>query len=389
MRSICAVVALTLGLVSSAPASADYSKAWQAAKDNLPANTQMALVVDVAAIAKLPSFNRVFDAVRAQERDFEMGYTLLKGACNVTNPVTMVDGIVLAGDMRNKESGVGFVQVTIDRTKASACLESVLKLVGGRKQVSVKQDGIYTVATVGNDSAYFAWVAPNVVVFSIQPDKKATLDAYINQKGWAKSPAAALVGKMDLKAALSGVFTVDKVDVWFPVAKAFGSVTISGGTITGSVTATYPDAKAATAFAAEINEERDRDLKKDRTPAAVKKLMNAVKIATSGNELTAKGSMTEKDFGDALIASLRKKEKAETSGVDEQKLVTEMEGFRNKMCACKDKACADKVTSDLTKWSEDIAKRVSTSTKPSPDLAKKSADIMTRYAECMTKLMTQ
>ncbi len=388
MRSICAVV--TLGaLLSSAPASADYAKAWQAAKDNLPSTTQMALVVDVAAIAKLPSFTRVFEALRGQERDFEMGYTLLKGACNVTDPVAWVDGVVLAGDTRGKDNGVGFVQVTIDRTKASACLESVLKVVGGRKTTSVKQDGIYTVATVGKDTAYFAWVTPNVIAFSIRPDNKASLDAFLNQKGgWVKAPVAALATKMDPKAVLSGVFAVDKVDTWFPVAKAFANVTLSGGTITGAVTGSFLDAKAATSFAEEMNKERDRDLKKDRTPAAVKKLMTAVKIAAGGTEVTAKGSLSEKDFGDAIIASFQKK-KSGGNTIDQQAILKEMEGFTTKMCACKDKACADKVVADMTAWGTDLAKRgPAMSEKPDPDIAKKSADTMTRFTDCMTKVMT-
>ena len=289
-------------------AEADVSKAWAAAKDNLPANTQLFVAIDVAAIVKSPSFAKLFDAAKREKRDLDEGYTMIKSTCKL-EPTTSVEGIVLAGNPTGGEQGVAYIQLALDRTKASACLESVLKLIAGKKPVTVKQDGIYTVASVGKDSAYFAWVGPNVVAVSIDPDKKPSLEAWVGQKTFAKSPVAAIADKLDRKATGAGAFSLPKpIDRDVPVQSGWGSLTLVGGTITGSVTGTATDAKAAANLTTALKAELVKDMNRQRTPAAIKKIMGAISITAASADVTIKGSVAEKDLIEAFLSTMKKKD---------------------------------------------------------------------------------
>lgn len=390
MRTISSILGVAVCLIAST-AEADVSKAWAAAKDNLPASTNFIVSIDVAAIYKTPLFQKAFEAITGMERDIAEAHGLLKTACG-WDPISVVDGIVLAGDLK-AEQGVAFLQLNIDRTKTSACLEAAMNKVSKGKKVTVKQDGKYTVASNGpgkRDTAYFPWVAPNVVMISIKPDRKEVVDAWFNQKGFGASKLAGVLGKLDAKAVAAGAFAVDKpLNGFLPLTAAYGNLTTGGGKLTGVLVATATDASAATMLSGELNKELQKDMKRDKTPPSVKKIMGATKISAAGSELTIKGAVTEKELGDAFGEAFAKKKKKEVeSAVDEAQVLAKMEQFATKMCACKDKACADKVNNEMTKWGEEMAKKAKPSSKPSPDLAKKAADFMTRYAECMTKVMT-
>jgi hypothetical protein len=310
MRNFSCALGVAACLIASR-AEADVSKAWAAAKDNLPANTQFILAVDVAAIYKTALFPKAFEAFKGADRDIGELHGLLKTACG-WDPISVIDGIVIAGDPDQK-AGVAYVQLTIDRTKASACFESALKAMKKGKSVTVKQDGNYTVASKGNgsnDTAYFPWVGTNVVVVSLRPDKKSVVDAWFNQKTFGKSLLASVVGKLDPKAAVAGAFASGKaLDAWVPVNKAYGNWTIGGGKLTGALVATAVDVASAKKLADEFNKEVAKDMSRDKTPPSVKKIMGSVSITAAGAEITIKGTATEKDLGDAFGEAFMKKKR--------------------------------------------------------------------------------
>ena len=103
MRTISCVLGVAGCLIASR-AQADVSKAWAAAKDNLPANTMFIAAIDVAAIYKSPLYAKALDAFKSMDRDIDEVYTLIKGACG-WDPASVVDGIVIAGDPKS-EGGI-------------------------------------------------------------------------------------------------------------------------------------------------------------------------------------------------------------------------------------------------------------------------------------------
>lgn len=306
MRSICVALGV---LLSSAPASADTSKAWQAAKDNLPPTTPAIAGFDVAAIVKLPAFGKLLDLVKKDARDVREGLELLKSACGL-DPTKAVDGVVVAGDPNGRDDDVMlFLQLTIDRTKASACIESMLKAVEKRKQVTVKQNGIYSEVSVGGDTAFFAWVSPNVVAFNLDPGNKARLDGFLGKQGLARSPVGALLGKLDPKAVASGAIkTAKPLDRDVPVTSAYGNALLSGNTVSATVVGTATDAAAVTKLTDELNYELAKTIRRDRTPAVAKKIMRAIAITSAGNDVTIKGSANASELVDALVGMMMRKD---------------------------------------------------------------------------------
>lgn len=391
------ILSCGLGLVVSLLASradADVSKAMAAARDNLPADTQVVVAIDVAAVAKSPLFQQAVDAIKAEERDFAEAHALVRTACGF-DPLTVVEGAVIAAA---PESGAGivFLQLSIDRTKASACLQSSLAAVGKNKggKLTIKQDGNYTVASNGTgprDSAYFPWIGANVVAISFKPDHKDAVDAWFGQKTFAKSAVAALAGKLDAKSVVAGAFANrggKPIDRSVPITQAYGNLTLAGGKLSGQLVATAVDAKAAATFASESNSELQRAVKRDRTPAALKKLLAGVKIVAAGSDVTISGTTTEKELGATLGELFVKKQKKAANPADTAAAIAKMDEFAKKMCACKDKACADKVNADMTRWGTEMAKKTDSGGKLDDASMKRMTDAATRYGECMTKTMT-
>jgi hypothetical protein len=391
MRIITCALGLAVGL-SARSASADYSKAWAAAKDNLPANTQFVLAVDVAAVFKQPLFPKALEAFKDLDKDLAEGHTKFKQACGF-DPLSVVDGIVVAGDTTQRHAVVVYVQLTIDRTKASACLSAAAKAIA-KELVTVKQDGVYTVATAktNGDNAYFPWVAPNVVMIAARPEKKDVVDQWFNQKGFAKSLVSGQLGNLDMKAVATGAFASDKpIDSWVPVTKAYGNLTIgSAGKIAGTAVVTATDAATAKNLADEFTKELDREKSRDKTTPTMKKILAAMSATSAGNQITFAGSVTGQQVLDAYNEETQGKKKArELDEKEGKEAIAKMEGFQKRMCACKDKKCADKVQDDMTKWGTEMAKNARPDSRPSVEMVKKSGDIMTKYTECFTKILTK
>jgi hypothetical protein len=69
------------------------------------------------------------------------------------------------------------------------------------------------------------------------------------------------------------------------------------------------------------------------------------------------------------------------------KAISESEGWKDKMCACKDKECAEKVSADFKTWRKDMREKFKDDKdKPSEDQMKKLMEIEKAYRECERKL---
>lgn len=299
-----ASVALLLSHSSSA--HADYSKAWAAAKDNLPTNTRAILVGDVALATKTSTFNTILPLILSEEKDFEQGLALIKGSCKI-DALTAVSGFVLAADPEN-EKGVVYLQLSgLDRPKLETCITNVLKLIG-EKNATVKKDGQFTEVSNGHDSVYFAWVTADVIAITIDPDKKADLQVWFGQKGsFAKSPVQALLSKVDVKAPAWGAVSLTKPldDNDMPVTTARGSMSFGAGTIAGEIVGTLESPVKAAATIAKIKKDQAKELARKSTPAAVKKVIKALTFKAAGSDVSMKGKVSEKDLAAAIQATFK------------------------------------------------------------------------------------
>lgn len=286
----------------SSSAGADVSKAWQAAKDNLPDTIPAIGAVDVAAVVKQPAFGKLLALVKKEDRGVREGIELVKSACNL-DLTQVVDGVVVAGDPDGKDDDIMvFIQLKIDRPKASTCLEAMLRTVEKRKQVTVQQTGKFTEASVGDETAYFAWVDKAVVAFNVEPIKKARLERFVGKQGLAKSPVGSLFGKLDPKAAAFGAIKLAKpLDRDLPFTQVYGNATLTGTTLAGAIVGTATDAAAAGKFVTEAKRELIKLALRDKLPAIAKKLVTAVTLNAVGAEVTLKGSAATGDLVEAIM----------------------------------------------------------------------------------------
>lgn len=285
----------------SSSAGADVSKAWQAAKDNLPDTIPAIGAVDVAAVVKQPAFGKLLALVKKEDRGVREGIELVKSACNL-DLTQVVDGVVVAGDPDGKDDDIMvFLQLKIDRPKASTCLEAMLRTVEKRKQVTVQQTGKFTEASVGDETAYFAWVDKAVVAFNVEPIKKARLERFVGKQGLAKSPVGSLFGKLDPKAAAFGAIKLAKpLDRDLPFTQVYGNATLTNTTLAGAIVGTATDTAAAGKFVTEAKRELIKLALRDKLPAIAKKLVTAVTLNAVGAEVTLKGSAATGDLVEAI-----------------------------------------------------------------------------------------
>ena len=296
-----ALVVAVLGLVS-ARAEADVSKAWTAAKDNLPANTRAIGAVDVAAAVKTAAYTAVFDAIKREEKDVAQAYEMIKQTCKL-DPVQAIEGFVVAGDP-DSERGVLFVQHNVERKKLATCIQDILRAAVS-KNATVKDDGKFIIVSEGKDSVYFGVVNANVLAITFNPEKKAEYDTWIGGKGaFAKTKLNAEVGKVDTKAMAWGAVAFDKPldDKELPVLAAIGAVTYVKNAFALKLRGTMNNAKGAAMVLGEMTKELDREIKKQRTPEPVRKLMKAVKVAAAGADVTLDATASEADLKAAIDA---------------------------------------------------------------------------------------
>ncbi|MEO8700046.1 MAG: hypothetical protein ABI867_08375 [Kofleriaceae bacterium] len=62
--------------------------------------------------------------------------------------------------------------------------------------------------------------------------------------------------------------------------------------------------------------------------------------------------------------------------------LNELEGFKNKMCECKDKVCADKVNDEMLEWSKKMKDEGVKKSELTDDQKTKAKDINKEMSKC-------
>src|SRR4051812_31100058 len=116
-------VVLVGALFVASTAAAD-TKSWAALKGKLPAGTIIVGSADAAALRATPSFPKVMDFIRGEEKDVGAALDLVKTTCGMELPAMIGDAAV-ALDV--KDNGVIVVALSgTNQTKITDCLTKVL-----------------------------------------------------------------------------------------------------------------------------------------------------------------------------------------------------------------------------------------------------------------------
>ena len=124
MRSSLLVLAAATAL-APITAHAD-TKAWTAAKANLPADATIVLGMNFAPIAKSQLFTELFPKLVASNADFKDFMDTAKSACSI-DPVTAINSVVVASDA-SKSQGVIYLGLNgLDQAKLASCADKIAK----------------------------------------------------------------------------------------------------------------------------------------------------------------------------------------------------------------------------------------------------------------------
>ncbi len=300
-----AVAVCTLSFVT--PSLAGPTKAWTAAKAGLPADTAVVVSVDVTAIAKSATFTKLFPIMLDKSDDAKSALDLVKTTCGI-DAVTAFKSLAV-GLNSTQDDGAVFVQVAPDLTAAKlvGCLKDVAKSKGASDKVdaiTVTTAGGITELAAGDKHIVFGWVGGDVLVFVPKHvEDKAALKTWMGG-GFAKSPAAKVVGKVNTNASVFVASSIGKaVDATHNMTQGYGWLNLASGNLSIEFHGDFGDAAAAKTLASDASNQLDQVRKNPPLPSLADMLKN-VSVASAGTEIVGKATVVEKDFADLMILVL-------------------------------------------------------------------------------------
>jgi len=295
MRSSLLSLAVASALVPVA-AHAD-TKAWTAAKANLPADATIVIGMNFAPIAKSQLFTELFPKLVASSADFKDFLDTAKSACNV-DPVSAINSAVIASDS-TKSQGVVYLALNgLDQAKLASCADKVAKAKGhADEKLTFKKDGniVELTSSKQNKTVYYGWVGSDVIVITKDADK-AGLQRWMQGKGFANGALAKAAAKVDTNAAGWGVTTEGKqLQPNLNMKGGFGTFDLKGGVVSVKGHMTTGSPTEATNAATEGNKQLTQMKSSGQLPAMFNSLMKDLKITSEGADLVMSASAPEKD----------------------------------------------------------------------------------------------
>ena len=291
---------LLLATVTSlAPISAhaDASKAWTAAKANLPADATIVVGVNMGAIAKSQIFAEMFPKLVASNPDLKDFLDLAKTSCGI-DPITAVAGAIVATDA-DKKGGVVYLALNgLDQPKLASCADKLAKAKGkGDEKITFKKDGniVEVTSTKQTKPVYYGWIGSDVIVIPKDGDKVG-LQRWMSGKGFSGSALGKAVGKVNTNAAAWGATTESKsLQPGMNMKGGYGTLDVAKGNITVGAHVTLGSPAEATQAATEANKQLGQVKASGQLPAMFNSLLGSLKVTSAADELVIGASAPEKD----------------------------------------------------------------------------------------------
>src|SRR5438067_5340540 len=154
----------------SATAHADPSRAWAAARVNLPVRTEIVAAFDVATLA-----NR---RVLAPLRNFVSADAAAALRRCKLDPATAVEAIVIAS---SGDDGAAYLALgSVDRAKLAACPAAVASALGlGNHPIAITQRGDIMDIESGSQHSYVGWLTDTIAVLPFDKSSPAALARWV------------------------------------------------------------------------------------------------------------------------------------------------------------------------------------------------------------------
>jgi hypothetical protein len=291
VRSI-AVVALLAA--STTAARADATRAWAAARVNLPARAEMVIGIDLPAILA----GRMMGALGGA---FGKGADDAARTCKI-DAATALEGIVVASSGTSSNDGAAYLAFgSVDRAKIAACpalIAAVLNLPPDRLRIRTRGDVMDIDA--GDTHTYVGWLDDRLAVIATEHDE-AALKRWIGNKGvFASTPLARRINKLDTRVTIWAAAsfhpshhatqtTGDRTTGDIAVSGFYGSFVQTGHQVAVDIRVTTDGKRDAAALAARM---RDSGGQTD------------LAITTALDEVVVKGAVSEERVLDVIARVL-------------------------------------------------------------------------------------
>lgn len=299
-RLLAAWVLIGIVLVQSR-AEAGAGRAWSAARDVLPADTEIVLGANVATIRGTKVFARFLAAVVRAEPDVQEGQDIVRKGCGI-EMMTVAQDIVVAMD--REYHGAVFIALTgVGEADVTACL-TVLGKSKGEKITAARTGNIVEYSTAGaSEKLYMAWLGQDVLVIATDPLDRRQIQKWTGGKGAVKKTAVGKqIAKVDTSAALWGVVGRVSELAEAGIKLSWGQVTVNAGTISADVRLKMNSARDASRTASFVADELKQTA---NVPPELVKIMRGVVVAAAGAEVSAKAMLSDDEAATAVDLLIR------------------------------------------------------------------------------------
>jgi hypothetical protein len=246
------LLALGLLIALAGPATAE-PQSWAAIKRKLPATAIAVIGVDVAAVQNHAAFQKVWSEALLKGRVDQASLDAVKAGCGIDAMAAVVDATVVIG---TADAAIMVLALKgVDQATFLRCGQAALADHGGGVLAAKKKGKLVEYTIDGKDPFYLAWIGPGVVAFAGGAADKKALEKMIGGKGVRGALAGAL-GKVSRTAPVWFAFAEatpraleDRLGVEVSLTAAFGTITLSGGTLDLAATSVVGSAAEATRFA--------------------------------------------------------------------------------------------------------------------------------------------
>lgn len=278
-------------------ADADASKAWAAAKANLPADTHVLLGMDVAAVTSSSVFRTVFPLLLSQQSEMKDTFSLLETTCKI-DPMKAIDGFVV-GTAKDSDHGAVFVALKgVTEAKVVACLEAIArgKDIPDAKVKVTRDKGITQLAFGDGDKVYLKWFGKDVLAIPLDIDNKAQLQKWAgSRKGLAKALVGKTAAKVNTRAAAWMVAGIDEDIDGVKTSLGYGSFDVRKGALAADLRIVTASAEDARSVADKAQQQLAMVANLGGDPA-ISSMVRALTVRADGPELVIKASLPEADL---------------------------------------------------------------------------------------------
>ena len=329
--------AAVVALLSTA-AHAD-SRSWSAVKGVLPDHVNVVAGANLTALRGTSLYGTIIPQLLAKDADARKAIDLAKTTCAIDLHAAVRDVTFAVGD---DERGVIVLALdkSIDQKRVVECATKLIAAehaaatasakvdahtAGGGLKAGAKKPPVapkaapaakpapkVLVKTTGNiteygldtdpDRVYAAWLAPDVVAFTTDPEDKALLAKMIGGKG-AKGTMTAYLAKARSTSAIWLASTKPQsIQSGVDMKGAFGTIVTTRGNVAVDMNIVLGSAKEAKDFVAQATALISS--MKSNVPPQFQKLVDSLKLTAAADAANVKLTATEKDIASVIALAM-------------------------------------------------------------------------------------